>query len=59
MSKRFVQDDDGHWYLIPADEEHSFEQWVYAMEDGIDWPGKDFEDYRCDHPSRYVVEAKE
>jgi hypothetical protein len=26
--KRFVQDDDGHWYLIDANKEQQFEFWM-------------------------------
>ena len=30
MRKRFMQDDDGHWYLISADQEDMFNMWVEA-----------------------------
>lgn len=29
--QRFVQDDDGHWYLIYAEQVQMFEQWVVWM----------------------------
>lgn len=30
MRFRFMNDDDGHWYLIPAGEEKQFEKWLKA-----------------------------
>jgi len=59
MSKRFVQDNDGHWYLIPHTEVVMFHSWVYAMDENEDWEGIDYWEYNCNHPSNYVVEVKE
>lgn len=48
---RFIQDDDGHWYLIPAGEYQEFIKWLDTEDD----PDK-FEKWRCEHPSQYEVE---
>ena len=34
-----MQDDDCHWYLIPASEASTFRQWVDAVgvESGVEW----------------------
>ena len=56
MKCKFVQDDDCHWYMIPADMETLFHQMLengeadYWCEFNNKW-----EDYRCDHPSCYTV----
>lgn len=38
--KRLATDDDGHWYLIPADKGDEFEKWVFSDEamDGAEPP---------------------
>ena len=41
----FEKDDDGHWYLIPADKKEEFQRWMDFMTkdpDG-DWTGYDFD----------------
>lgn len=30
MKYRFIQDDDCHWYLIPADKHREFIEWAYG-----------------------------
>lgn len=41
--KRFVRDDDGHWYLIDANKEQAFEQWVAYMNESGPETEEDFE----------------
>ena len=44
---RFVKDDDGHTYLIPADKKLQFECWVDSTyESSIPHEGEDFSEYR-------------
>jgi len=53
---RFVQDDDSHWYAIPANEEHIFRDWV-AVSHSIDsyFNNEDFDKYRIDGgPEHYT-----
>lgn len=54
---RLIQDNDGHWYVIPSMVAHAFETWVTAMETGnfngaddepMDFPP--FDDMRVDGP---------
>ena len=55
---RFVKDDDGHAYIIPADKQEEFRIWVEYMESDGDeeYTGEDFGDYRLgSHPSCYVI----
>lgn len=63
---RFVTDDDGHNYIIPADKKDEFQRWVEYMEsdsgeefdgDGADAtrPQGDYSDCRIDSPSSYVI----
>lgn len=58
---RFVQDDDCHWYLIPSKE---YSKFVVMSEDSSSGVCTDVEfinawdEYRCEHPSRYIVEVK-
>lgn len=42
---RFVKDDDGHTYLIPADKQADFEKWLEAGPYWEDYKGEDFQDY--------------
>lgn len=53
---RFVKDDDGHDYLIPAELEKEFELWLIAVEDWDDtWNGPDFDQYRTSmSPNNYT-----
>jgi hypothetical protein len=62
-SWRFVRDNDGHDYIIPADSEQEFRDWVETME--ADWgvatgyTGRDFNDYRLrSHPSCYIFKGE-
>jgi len=45
-SQRIISDNDGHWYIIPEDEDYDFYCWVNAMENNLEWDGKDFDDRR-------------
>jgi hypothetical protein len=50
---RFVQDDSGHWYSIPADitSLSYFESWCLSCEDDTeedDYKGPDYEECRLD-----------
>lgn len=52
---RFVRDDDGHTYLIPALLEEDFHKWVIATTDGGGYSGTDFEQYSIGcNPSIYT-----
>lgn len=45
---RFVEDEDGHTYMIPADMEEQFHKWVQIMPGDLDeegYVGQDFEEY--------------
>lgn len=57
MKRRFVKDDDGHWYLIPYNKTREFEHWVWGNAEGFDWSGADFDDMRCNDPSNYIIEV--
>lgn len=47
-----VNDEDGHWYVIPAAENDEFECWLSAAPYWEDYCGKDFSDCRiAGHPS--------
>jgi hypothetical protein len=61
MRKRFITDDDGHWYCIPADETKDFYKWVKYMEseDTREYTGKFYDDYRTNHPINYTFEKLE
>lgn len=43
----FVQDDDGHWYMIPASKREAFETWVESNDPDYDgyYQGEDFDRY--------------
>ena len=43
---RFVQDDDSHWYYIPADKKEQFNQWVEWFEDQAGDEPESFDQYR-------------
>lgn len=46
---RFIQDDSGHWYAIPADRREEFELWV-ASENS-----SEFDCFRLNmHPTNYT-----
>jgi hypothetical protein len=54
---RLLEDDDGHWYVVPEEFVNEFDDWVDyhgdIIGDGIDteWVGTDFEQYRVGRPS--------
>lgn len=59
---RFVQDDDCHWYLIPASRYDDFRRWVESTQDGFEgeYRGYDFDKFRISgSPSDYsFVDAR-
>ena len=57
MNERIiVQDQDGHWYLIPYASAREFNKWVYYMEDlDEEWEGTDFDTYRIDYPGKVII----
>lgn len=52
---KFGKDDDGHWYLLPAEKAQEFVKWVewsskywspsVKESDKVEWEGEDFEEY--------------
>ena len=62
MFKRFVQDDDGNWYLIPNTDHAVFLDCLEYYCDGVvtkeDWDVR-WSDYECSHPTCYEVIVKE
>jgi hypothetical protein len=70
---RFVSDDDGHDYLIPADKKEAFDAWLEHQgrlwEPGLseaefkardaEYTGEDFDDYKCDSHQAYTFEKPE
>lgn len=59
MLYKFLRDNNGHWYLVPETDVESFNRWVEAMENDLDWPYKHYDNYRCMHPSSYTVQVVE
>jgi len=61
-TKRFVQDDDCHWYLIPAEDYGMFVVMSENCNSGvctdIEFIDK-WDQYRCNHPTCYEVIVKE
>jgi hypothetical protein len=52
---RFVQDDDAHWYLIPAHKRKQFDKWVEAGPYWDNYKGEDFsKDAIGCSPSQYT-----
>ena len=54
---RFISDDSGHTYAIPADKREAFERWVDSFNDSAegDYSEGDFEQYRINmHASNYT-----
>lgn len=48
---RFVQDDDCHWYAIPANKMKAFDRWIASFEDEKGVTSKEsFEDFRLGYP---------
>lgn len=57
---RFVRDNDGHDYIIPADKESDFRVWVEYAESDDDgsYEGVDFSEYRIRrHISCFVIDG--
>ena len=55
--RRFVQDDDCHWYLIPAELYNKFRPWEEYMcdEEGtIEYDGPDFGQYEIGSPEFFL-----
>jgi len=56
---KFAQDDDGHWFIIPADRDEEFEEWASAMENDLDYEGYDFSDCMIGcSPTMYVFNER-
>lgn len=57
---KFLQDDDGHDYLVPVDKEQAFRVWLEAAPYWENYGGEDFSEYRtaC-HPNCYTFENPE
>lgn len=36
---KLIEDNDGHWFVIPVDKEDQFWEWVRAQEDCKKWKG--------------------
>jgi hypothetical protein len=52
---RFMEDDDGHTYLIAVGQEAAFLKWLAAAPYWEGYEGKDFERWRLDgDPSRFT-----
>jgi hypothetical protein len=70
---RFVSDDDGHDYLIPADKKEAFDRWLEHQSELWGGPhteeefkaleascsGEDFDSYKIDAHQRYTFEKPE
>ena len=50
---RFVQDDDGHWYLIINEDVEKFNRLLDAQD--YDEFNSSFSLFNCMHPSQYVI----
>lgn len=51
----FIQDNDGHWYLIPDTYADFFFHYVDAMEKCLNYDGHDFEENRVDSPCNFII----
>jgi hypothetical protein len=51
---RLIQDDDGHWYIIPVGHEQVFQRWVDAMTKGSRHLPANFEPVQVDGPHTVV-----
>ena len=51
-----ISDDDGHWYVIPAELESEFDKWVEDTSDpfSLQSPDADFEEYRIGGSPRRI-----
>ena len=69
MRYRFVQDDDCHWYSIPANRYKDFQEWllnfpIYDLmsreelkNQGIRFSSNEFDEYRIDGVEQYSFES--
>lgn len=58
MKYRFMQDDDCHWYLIPADKHQEFGDWVYGDEGVVaGTPQPEWAEMLSGSPSEYNFAA--
>ena len=55
----FVNDGDGHWYIIEVSQRQEFEDYCQAMENDGDWNGVNFNDCRSLHPVNYMFSSRE
>lgn len=55
---RLIQDNDGHWYVIPVSREEDFANWVLAQERCKPWTRK-WEPERVDGPHAVTFQAWE
>jgi len=56
----FIQDDEGHWYIIPVSQKEQFRKWLEFYGESADYDGPEFHQCRCRHPSSYMfTELKE
>lgn len=51
---RFMSDDDGHDYIIPADEEAHFRRWLACGPYWDNYKGKEYNDCRIDIPTFFT-----
>lgn len=53
---RFASDDDGHHYLIPAQDLEQFNEWVLSFEEDYeyDYTGKSFDEFRINGEHQYT-----
>lgn len=51
---KMLEDDSGHYYLVPQFEESDFERWCRDMEKGRD-SEFDFEGNRIDGPHKLII----
>lgn len=57
MRYKFARDNDGHWFLIPAELSTEFYKLLHEGEDDL-WAefSNKFEEYYCDSPTNYTFE---
>lgn len=56
---RFINDGDGHWYIIEVSQVAEFEKFCEAMENDDDWNGVDFNKFRSLPPVLYTFSSRE
>lgn len=55
MPYRLIQDDDCHWYIIPAGDEDRFHAWCVAMSECL--PTGDWEPERVNGPHEVLFDS--